>query len=389
MNKMAFIDLCNFVNWPMGGMIQYELMILETLEKVYEIDLWGVSVDGECNREIQINGKTYPLHIFANVKSRNRIIPNYWKGLFIQKYRKHLLNYDIIYVHTGSCLISMNGKAQTERPLLVYHQHGLQYLDDHSIKTVIQKPFMNSAQKRADFSLVVTGQEELEAYVSQKRKKLGNKLSAIGSPIEGITVSGEMLSQKIGKDENSEATVRNWSFIYTGRLAPIKNVPKLIEVFALFCRRGFENSSLVIVGDGEEYNAVCRKIEELGLEERVLLTGEVEHKKVQDYLQKADFYITASKGEGVSVAVLEAYAAGVPVVCFPVRGLKEQVKNAVTGYIAEDHSLEAFADAMKKAVDHQRELSYNSLDEAGRYQKEIIGRQIVDEFEKRQRNVFD
>ena len=389
MKKMAFIDLCNFVNWPMGGMIQYELMILETLEKYYEIDLWGVSVDGESNREIKINGKTHPLHVFANVKTRNRKIPNYWKGLYIHKYRKHLLNYDIIYVHTGSCLIFLNGKARSERPLFVYHQHGLSYLDDYSFKTMIQKPFMYSAQKRADFSMVVTGQEELAAYVSKKSKNLGNKLLAIGSPIEGITVSREILSQKLAKIEGVAETDRNYSFIYTGRLAPIKNVPKLIEAFALFRRQGFHNSSLVIVGGGEDYHVVCSKIKELSLEEHIFLTGEVEHKKVQDYLHKADFYITASKGEGVSVAVLEAYAAGVPVVCFPVRGLKEQVKNAVTGYIAEDHSLEAFADAMKKAVDHQRELSYNSLDEAGRYQKEIIGRQIVDEFEKRQRNVFD
>ena len=44
MKKMAFVDLTNYYDWPVGGMIRYEQQILAVLTEFYEIDLWGVSV---------------------------------------------------------------------------------------------------------------------------------------------------------------------------------------------------------------------------------------------------------------------------------------------------------------------------------------------------------
>lgn len=39
--KLAFVDLTNFKDWPMGGMLQYELSILPYLCDHYDIDIWG------------------------------------------------------------------------------------------------------------------------------------------------------------------------------------------------------------------------------------------------------------------------------------------------------------------------------------------------------------
>lgn len=385
MKKMAFVDLCNFRDWPMGGMIRYELMILETLEQFYEIDLWGVSVDGKASSDIVINKKTYPLHIFANVKTKNRVIPNYWRGLQVKRFSEFFLKYDIIYAHTGSCFVSLAQKLKTKNTLLVYHQHGLQYLEDYSLKTVLQKPFMNRAQKLSDFSFVVTGKAELEEYTDGKRAYLKNKMVAIGSPVEGK----ESDLKKVTKRLEDKREDRAYRFIYCGRLARIKNVPNLVEIFALFCKRGYEKSSLLIVGDGEERDVVCKMIKRCDLQGRVHLTGAVEPKKVHEYMMQADFYITASKGEGVSVAVLEAYAAGVPIVCFPVRGLKYQVKNAQTGYVAKGMNQADFVDGMEYVVENQLELVDHCFKEAEKYHKEKIGRQIVEELERRQKYASD
>ena len=115
------------------------------------------------------------------------------------------------------------------------------------------------------------------------------------------------------------------------------------------------------------------------------MTGAVVPKKVKEYMMQADFYITASAGEGVSVAVLEAYAAGVPVVCFPVRGLRYQVQNGRTGVISRGMSQEDFADAMEDVIRNRQELSGNCLKESEKYQKEKIGRKIIEEIERRQK----
>lgn len=381
MKKMAFVDLCNFVDWPMGGMIVYELQILEILEQYYEMELWGVSVDGKKSPAIVINNRSYPVHIFADVKKKKRWIPNYWRGMQIRRLSESFLQYDIIYVHTGSCAVALAPVVKYRQSMLVYHQHGLQYLADHSLKTLLQKPFMDKAQKVADLSFVVTAQQEAEEYTKERKAYLKNRMVAIGSPIDGQEFDGETVAGKL-KDKKEE---KDYLFIYSGRLAPIKNVPSLIEIFAKFCGRGYEKSSLFIIGDGEEREAVCKKIRQYGLQKRVHMTGAVVPKKVKEYMMQADFYITASAGEGVSVAVLEAYAAGVPVVCFPVRGLRYQVQNGRTGVISRGMSQEDFADAMEDVIRNRQELSGNCLKESEKYQKEKIGRKIIEEIERRQK----
>ena len=67
MKKMAFIDLSNFNDWPMGGMLEYELTVLRKLVRFYEIELWGVSVDGVNPKPVVLEGKAYKINVYANV----------------------------------------------------------------------------------------------------------------------------------------------------------------------------------------------------------------------------------------------------------------------------------------------------------------------------------
>ena len=46
MKKLAFVDLTNYTTWPIGGMLEYELAILPYIAQSFDVDLWGVSVDG-------------------------------------------------------------------------------------------------------------------------------------------------------------------------------------------------------------------------------------------------------------------------------------------------------------------------------------------------------
>lgn len=55
--KMAFVDLTNFKDWPMGGMLEYELAILPYLAEYYELDIWGYSVNGIAPAPLVLNGK--------------------------------------------------------------------------------------------------------------------------------------------------------------------------------------------------------------------------------------------------------------------------------------------------------------------------------------------
>ncbi len=370
---MAFVDLCNFYDWPMGGMLQYERLILETLTKRFSVDLWGVSVDGIAPEPLMIRGESFPIHTFANAKRGGRLIPNFWRGMSLERYKKELSHYDLIYLHTGSCAVVAALFMKTKTNLLVYHQHGLQYLSDTSLKTLLQRPFMLLAQKMTDFSFVVTGREELEDYLSSGHEALRSKLVAIGSPTE----YSPPVSHPLDKTET------DCVFLYVGRLAPIKRVPLLVELFEQFCRQRGTSCRLDIVGDGEDRKAVERAIIKNGVEKQVRLIGSVPATKVSQYLLGADVFVTASAGEGASLAVLEAFIAGLPVVCFPVRGLREQVRDGETGAVAGTEEAPSFVSAMERAFDRRQEMADRCRDEGRKHSKEAIGAQIVEEIEQR------
>lgn len=368
--RMAFVDLSDFSGWPMGGMLRYEMQILETLTKCYQVDLWGVSVNGREAQPVSIGERQYQIHNFAKVRTHRRIIPNYWKGMALIRYCRKFREYDIVYVHTGSCMAALWFLRRKGRPLLVYHQHGLQYLEDYSLKTLLQRPFMYIAQRMADFTFVVTGKRELEEYLCGSREKLRSKLVSIGSPIGNRT---EILKTR----------KNGYTFLYAGRMAPIKRVPLLIEAFALFCRNYTDEVRLILIGDGEDMPKVKNAVRGYHLEKQILLTGILDKEEIRNYLHQSDAYVTASAGEGVSVAVLEAFAEGIPVACFSVRGLAEQVEHEKTGILAQGDTAVHLAQAMEALYRKSDCFQRACLEESKKYAKELIGKQIIEEMEKR------
>jgi glycosyltransferase involved in cell wall biosynthesis len=98
-------------------------------------------------------------------------------------------------------------------------------------------------------------------------------------------------------------------YLAIGRLAPQKNFPLLIDAFA---RIATGDDTLTIVGEGSERGRLEKQIEALGLTGRVVLTGH--QSPVDPWLAQADALVLSSDFEGLGIVVIEALAAGVPVV---------------------------------------------------------------------------
>ena len=374
--KMAFVDLTNYRDWPMGGMLEYELSILPTLTEKYDVDIWGVSVDGKVNQSIEINNKTYPIYIWGNVITKTRIVPNYWRGLYLYKLRNIFpRDYAVVYVHTGSCAVALNYMVDRERTKLIYHQHGLNHRDDYSLMSLIQRPLLDKAQKIADLVFVVSDKESVEKYAEEMAYKSKAKFIAIDSPISLSKFNKEAIALKI-KDRKGK---RPRKFIYTGRLTRFKNAMTMVEAFNMYIKQCDSGAVLEIAGKGEEYAPIKRLITEYGLDNNVKLLGAVAHDKIYELLENADIFLTASGGEGVSVSILEAFAAGVPVVCFEVSGLKKQVKDHYSGIIAKSHDKEGFFSAIKEAVRLKDDLVENCIREAARFDVSRIAGKICSE----------
>ncbi len=96
-----------------------------------------------------------------------------------------------------------------------------------------------------------------------------------------------------------------------GRLTAIKAFPDLIDAWALVAATHPE-ARLVIAGSGDQEQAIRARITRHGLQEKVRLLGSRDD--VPQLLQAADLFVSSSHLEGLPVAVLEALAAGLPVV---------------------------------------------------------------------------
>lgn len=372
--KMAFIDLSNFHNWPMGGMLEYELALLQNLVKVFDIDIWGVSVDGVQPKPVVINGKEYKVNTFANVKTKHKIIPNYWKGTFTF-FKKKVMhnNYNYYYAHTGSCLVGIGLFEKNAK--LIYHQHGLNYLKDHSLMQSIQRPFYNKAQEDANLVFVVSDLNSTKQYesVMKQKHRINAKYVSVKSPIKINCFNYKVIKARIEKNKNKN--IKN--FIYTGRLSKFKNAKLLIKVFNKYLKSVDNSATFTIVGSGEEEKTIKGLIDKFKLNKNVRLMGALPHDKIYNLLMSADAFLTASGGEGVSVSVAEAYAAGLPVVCFKVPGLESQVIDKITGKIAKDFTVDEFYDALRYVNEHHTELSKNCIKESKKYDSQLISQIII------------
>lgn len=140
-------------------------------------------------------------------------------------------------------------------------------------------------------------------------------------------------------------------------LAPFYGVDILIRAFAVL-RSRLETTApmlaprlrLRVVGEGPERASLEALAADLELGRVTEFVGRVPHASVPDELGKLDVYAALSRSESFGVAVLEAGAAGRPVVVSDVGGLPEVVADGETGLVVPREDPSAAADALARLV---------------------------------------
>jgi glycosyltransferase involved in cell wall biosynthesis len=129
--------------------------------------------------------------------------------------------------------------------------------------------------------------------------------------------------------------------VCTARLAEPKNVSTLLRALALPPAAAWR---LRVLGDGPRRAQLERLRDGLGLAGRVELLGE--RRDVPTHLAAADAFVLPTRWEGFPYSVLEAMAAGLPVVASRVGGVPEQVLDGRTGTLVEPGDADGLADAL-------------------------------------------
>ena len=136
-------------------------------------------------------------------------------------------------------------------------------------------------------------------------------------------------------------------------------IDTLIEAYALLQDRLFNENhplrggmSLRLVGDGPQIQTMKEITARLDIEDSVSFVGRVAHSKVPNELEKLDIYVALSRfdSESFGVAIIEAGAAGRPVVVSDAGGLPEVVQHGITGLVVPRENPQTAMEALYELV---------------------------------------
>jgi glycosyltransferase involved in cell wall biosynthesis len=168
----------------------------------------------------------------------------------------------------------------------------------------------------------------------------------------------QLLRRKLDLKENQQM------ILAVGRLSKEKAQIDLLRAFKnLGETHGEFDAWLVIVGDGPERESLAAAAASLGVSDRVVFTGQVNNAKV--YFRAADVLVNPSHSEGSPYVLLEAMAAGLPIVATEVGGVPEMVENNETALLVPDNDPQAMADAIARLL-ADRELAVRLAENAGK-----------------------
>ncbi|MCH2464906.1 MAG: N-acetyl-alpha-D-glucosaminyl L-malate synthase BshA [Gemmatimonadetes bacterium] len=172
--------------------------------------------------------------------------------------------------------------------------------------------------------------------------------------------------------------------MHISNFRPVKRVEDVIEVFARILNK--IPSRLVLVGDGPERPRARLKVEELGLQDRVVFLGE--YTPVQELLSCADLFLLPSESESFGLAALEAMACGSPVIASRVGGLPEVIIDGETGYLCEPGDIDDMGAAGVRVLGDDKH--WKELSDAGRSLavKNFSSERIVPDYEEYYRRVL-
>ncbi|MDM1040621.1 MULTISPECIES: glycosyltransferase family 4 protein [Empedobacter] len=150
-------------------------------------------------------------------------------------------------------------------------------------------------------------------------------------------------------------------FIFIGRMTETKSPINLIKAFEMVVKV-FPQAKLVMAGDGELMTKVKDLIIELNLQKNVILPGWITKEQQKKYYEESFCYVQhsvmSSTGdkEGTPVSILEASAAGLPIISTLHAGIPDVILNRESGLLVEEHDIATMSKFMLELYGN-RELS--------------------------------
>lgn len=270
-------------------------------------------------------------------------------GAIISSYRqiKKLADsglYKIVHVHSpiggvvGRLAFRKARKAGTK---VVYTAHGFHFFKGASLLNwMLFYPIEKQCSKITDV-LITINQEDYQRAKSWHTCKveyvpgIGVDTKAIGNTF----VNRDAMRMELGlKDDD-------FVLMSTGQVSLRKNHEVVIRALAQI---NDSHVKYVIVGFGELEERLKQLVKELGVSDQVVFAGY--RADVKELLHVVDAFAFPSLQEGLPVALMEAMAVGLPVICSRIRGNVDLIEDGKGGYLYDCRDVDGFADGIKKIL---------------------------------------
>ena len=190
--------------------------------------------------------------------------------------------------------------------------------------------------------------------MAEETRTLTPELTDIAITPFGVDVDHFRSDEFVGEKANSNIVIGT-----VKTMAPKYGISTLLRAFSVLRERLLidqpyigERLLLRLVGDGPQMYELQQLAHELGVASVTEFVGRVPHSRVLEELAKLDVYVALSDSDSESfgVAIIEAGAAGLPVVVSDAGGLPEVTVDGVTGFVVPRNNPASAADAIRRLV---------------------------------------
>jgi sugar transferase (PEP-CTERM/EpsH1 system associated) len=256
--------------------------------------------------------------------------------------------FDVVHTHNESGLLyGATGALLSGAENIVHTEHGKEPdYHEHRIRKITESILL----KKVNHIVTVSGRLRgfLAAAAGMEPGRFTVILNGIDPERYRVNRPRDDMKRRIG--------IPPGCFVvgHIARLVPLKNQKFLLDLFDEL-KKERQNLRLIIIGSGplkEELEAYSRRI---GISNDVHFLGS--RMDIPEILAAMDLFVLTSLTEGISMTILEAMAAGVPVVASLAGGNPEIIRDMVTGILIPLDSKEAWIRQISYLMDHESERS--------------------------------
>ncbi|MDY6821938.1 MAG: glycosyltransferase, partial [Deferribacterota bacterium] len=313
---------------------------------------------------------------FSNIPITNILNPNISK-IFEEK------NIDIVHVHHPFWMgrKGMRLSKIYRCPLvLTYHTRLEKYshyvpIGKKIFKNVLSHYIIKNFAKKCD--LVIAPTTNARDYLKNIGVRCNIEILPTGVDFDlykSVAKSDLTKLEKKYKEKPNEVIL-----ITVSRLSKEKNLYFIIDGIKILKNLTDIPFKLLIIGKGDEKEALESYIKKLELDEVVILVGEVLPENIAKYYIFSDIFVFASTTETQGLVLLEAMAGGCPVVAVQSSGIDDIINNDYNGYKTPEN-IYSWAEKIKTIIENNEkynELSNNALKHVNRYSIELIAEKVA------------